>query len=166
MPILHLSLGSNLGQREQYLRVALQQLRLTYGLPVAVSDVYRTVAWGVEQQPDFLNLVALYDTDVATERVLRTLHKIEAAAGRQRALRWGSRTLDIDILAHGERRIQTEQLTVPHPRLAERNFVLAPWTDVAPDYHPPGQAGTVRELFAEGLDPLAVTHVGPLELIH
>lgn len=123
------ALGTNLGDRLGYLRFALDELA-----PVRlVSDVYETGAvGGPDGQAPFLNMVAVVDTDLSPETFLRRLHDIEHRAGRQRTIHWGPRTLDLDLLFHDDVRIDTDELTVPHPRIAERPFVTAPLADVAP----------------------------------
>lgn len=128
------ALGSNLGDRLGYLRFALGELA-----PRLVSDVYETGAvGGPDGQGPFLNMVAVVDTDLGPEPFLARLHDIERRAGRQRTIHWGPRTLDLDLLFHDDVHIDTETLTVPHPRIAERPFVTAPLTDVAPGRVPIG----------------------------
>ena len=122
------ALGSNLGDRVGYLRFALAELA-----PRLVSDVYETGAvGGPDGQGPFLNMVAVVDTDLGPEQFLARLHDIERRAGRQRTIHWGPRTLDLDLLFHDDVHIETDTLTVPHPRIAERPFVTAPLADVAP----------------------------------
>ncbi len=130
-----MSLGSNLGDRLANLRLGLQVLR-----PVAVSRVWETAPWGGVEQDDFLNVVALVDAD-ATEAWRRAV-TAEEQAGRVRAVRWGPRTLDVDVVwAEGE----DEALELPHPRAHERAFVLVPWLDVDPTAVLPGH-GRVDQL--------------------
>ena len=160
---LYIALGSNLGDRRAYLRDALQQLHLAFGAPTAVSGVYQTAAWGVTDQPDYLNMVAAYQCDEVPLRILRTLQKIEAAAGRVRHERWGSRTLDLDLLSYGAYQLSTPTLTLPHPRIAVRNFVLAPLAEIAPALILPGLRKSVAELYAASSDPLAVRLVEGVE---
>lgn len=135
-----LSLGSNVGDPLETLTAAVFALDDVDGLAVAdVSGVYETPPWppveegGVEQAP-FLNLVVLAVTTLAPHPLLAELQLIEAAFGRDRdrEVRWGPRTLDIDLLLHGEREVDTEELVVPHPRLAERAFVLVPLMELLP----------------------------------
>ncbi len=129
------ALGSNLGDRLSYLRFALEALS-----PIRLaSDVYETGAvGGPDDQGPFLNMVVVVDTDLSPAAFLDRLHDIEHRAGRQRTIRWGPRTLDLDLLFHDDTRIDTEELTVPHPRIAERPFVTAPLADVAPQRVPAG----------------------------
>lgn len=135
-----LSLGSNVGDPLETLTAAVFALDDVDGLAVAdVSGVYETPPWpppeegGVEQAP-FYNLVVLALTTLDPHALLAELQLIEAAFGRDRdrEVRWGPRTLDIDVLLHGQREIDTGELVVPHPRLAERAFVLVPLLEVLP----------------------------------
>lgn len=144
------ALGSNLGDRSETLQGAidaLSALPLTAG--VRVSRAFETVAVtasGVsEDAPRYLNAVALVRTRLAPTVLLRELHAIEAAHGRVRRERWGDRTLDLDLIAYGGVTSSDARLVLPHPRAAEREFVLAPWLDVDPDAYLPG-VGRVTEL--------------------
>jgi 2-amino-4-hydroxy-6-hydroxymethyldihydropteridine diphosphokinase len=144
-----LSLGSNLGDRRQLLRQAVDSLPDV----VAVSPVYETDPVGGPRQDDFLNLVVELDTDLSPLALLGVCHRIEAAAERVRAEHWGPRTLDVDIVWMEGVELDTERLTIPHPRWRERRFVLAPLRDLAPELV------DERDLhLAEG----AVVRVGPL----
>jgi 2-amino-4-hydroxy-6-hydroxymethyldihydropteridine diphosphokinase len=132
------ALGSNLGDRLAYLRLAVDVLR-----PDAVSPVYETVPVGGPDQDDFLNAVVLVDADAA--RAWELAQVAEQRAQRARGVRWGPRTLDVDVVwAEG----QAGGLILPHPRAAERAFVLAPWLDLQAEAELPGR-GPVRELLAE-----------------
>lgn len=132
-----LSLGSNLGDRMVYLRLAVELLE-----PYAVSPVYETAPVGGPRQDDFLNAVVLVDADAAT--AWQRAQIAEQRARRAREVRWGPRTLDVDVVwAEG----QAAGLLLPHPRAAERAFVLAPWADVQPDAVLPGR-GPVKELLS------------------
>lgn len=144
------ALGSNLGERAETLQAAVDALAaLPLTAEVRASRVFETVAVtaaGVsEDAPRYLNAVALVRTRLAPTVLLRELHAIEAAHGRVRRERWGDRTLDLDLIAYGGVTSSDPRLTLPHPRAAEREFVLAPWLDVAPDAHLPG-GGAVAEL--------------------
>lgn len=145
------SLGSNLGDSLGILRAAVEGLASTPGVSGArVSRVFRTAPWGGVEQGDFLNVVVVADTGLGPEALLRRARELEDAHGRTRDVRWGPRTLDIDLLAVGAERRDTAELTLPHPRAHERAFVLIPWLDVDPDFDVPGR-GTVRRL-AAGVD--------------
>jgi 2-amino-4-hydroxy-6-hydroxymethyldihydropteridine diphosphokinase len=125
-----LGLGSNLGDREAYLREAVGSLSNV----VAVSPVYETdPVGGPGGQGAYLNIVVEIDTDLTPRQLLGVCHRLESAAGRVREERWGPRTLDVDILWHERGPIVEPDLEVPHPRMAERRFVMAPFADLAPD---------------------------------
>jgi 2-amino-4-hydroxy-6-hydroxymethyldihydropteridine diphosphokinase len=129
------ALGSNLGSRARNLDFALQQLAPI----VALSQVFETEPIGGPQaQGPFLNLVASLDTTLDPHALLRRCQAIEAMAGRTREVRWGPRTLDIDLLFYGDACLRSDELTLPHPRLHERRFVLAPLAEIAPERCPPG----------------------------
>jgi dihydroneopterin aldolase/2-amino-4-hydroxy-6-hydroxymethyldihydropteridine diphosphokinase len=143
-----LALGSNLGDRRQTLQQAVDQLAATPGVRVtAVSPVYETDPVGGPEQPDYLNAVVLAQASLPAADLLRRVHAIETAARRTRAVRWGPRTLDVDIIAYGDELSADPVLTLPHPRARERAFVLAPWRDADPDAELPGY-GPVGELLA------------------
>ncbi len=124
-------LGSNLGDRERHLRGAVAGLAGLGGV-VAVSSLYETAPVGGVPQPPYLNAVAVVATALAPRAVLEGLLRLEAVAGRERRIRWGPRTLDCDLLLHGGATIDQPGLRVPHPRLAERRFVLEPLLEVRP----------------------------------
>jgi 2-amino-4-hydroxy-6-hydroxymethyldihydropteridine diphosphokinase len=130
----YLALGSNLGAREQFLQSAVDGLARTAGVAVAaVSDVYETDPVGGPEQGAYLNAVAAIDTELSARELLALAHGLENDARRVRAERWGPRTLDVDVLLVGDERVDEPDLVVPHPRMWERGFVLAPLHDVAPD---------------------------------
>ncbi|MCX7523061.1 2-amino-4-hydroxy-6-hydroxymethyldihydropteridine diphosphokinase [Microbacterium sp. STN6] len=154
-----LALGSNLGDREATLRSAVAALGAAGGIRVvALSHLVETPAIkldGVDRSaPAYLNAVALVETVLDPLALLGIANAIEAAHGRTREERWGDRTLDIDVIDY-DGRIQADgQLTLPHPRAAERAFVLAPWLEVAPQAAVPGR-GTVGALRAAATDEVA-----------
>jgi 2-amino-4-hydroxy-6-hydroxymethyldihydropteridine diphosphokinase len=126
-----LGLGSNLGDREARLRVALDRL-VAVGLRT-VSPIYETEPVGGPEQGPYLNCVAELDTDLTAHQLLTVCRRLEAAAVRVRGERWGPRTLDVDVLWVDGEALDEPELTVPHPRMWERRFVLAPLRDIAPD---------------------------------
>ncbi len=136
MPTVLLGLGSNLGRREDHLRRALTAL--TGRLEIAAtSPVYETAPMHLRAQPLFLNMVARGKTEMAADALLGWLKSLESSLGRIRAVRHGPRVIDLDILFYGQAVVATPTLTIPHPRLAERAFVLKPLADVAPEWvHP------------------------------
>lgn len=143
----YVALGSNLGDSRQQLLHAIDALaNLPHTRVLARSRFYRTPPWGVRDQPDFINAVVTLETPLPPHALLDALLEIERAAGRQRGgLRWGPRTLDLDLLHIDGHTISDEKLTLPHPHIAQRAFVLLPLRDVAPELELPGQ-GRVDEL--------------------
>jgi 2-amino-4-hydroxy-6-hydroxymethyldihydropteridine diphosphokinase len=145
----YVALGSNLGDPRRQVLDALDGLgRLPDTRVLARSRLYRTPPWGVLAQPPFVNAAAMLETGLAPHALLDALLAIEQAAGRVRAGgRWGPRTLDLDLLHVDGVRVDDARLVLPHPRIAERAFVLLPLNDVAPLLELPGQ-GRVGELLA------------------
>lgn len=152
----YLLLGSNLGDRTALLQVARTQLATTVGKIIATSALYETAAWGREDQPAFLNQALAIRTNLSTDQLLVQCQAAERHAGRQRHERWGSRTLDVDILLFGDVVIDEPSLTVPHKRLAERRFALVPLTEIAGPLVHPQLGATISELLACCPDPLPV----------
>lgn len=144
-------LGGNVGEVAAALRAALEALDALPGTRLLqASRVYRTPAWGMEQQPDFLNAVAMLETALAPRALLDALLAIERVHGRERdagGQRWGPRTLDLDLLLHGDAVIDEPGLSLPHPQLHRRGFVLLPLAELAPDVEVPG-LGRVDALLA------------------
>jgi 2-amino-4-hydroxy-6-hydroxymethyldihydropteridine diphosphokinase len=134
------ALGSNLGDRFDYLQAAVDTLTDSSEIvPVAISPVYETVpVGGPPGQPMFLNAVLVVDTTLSPRALMERAQSTESAYGRTRGVLYSPRTLDIDVLAVGDVVSKDEDLKVPHPRLAERAFVLVPWADVDPDFPVPG----------------------------
>ena len=132
----YLGIGSNLGDREAHLQFAVDRLAARAGRVVAVSPVYETEPVGGPTQPDYLNAVVAVETALSARELLAIAKGLETEAGREPAdpsNRWGPRPLDIDILMVGDERIDEPDLIVPHPRIHQRAFVLAPLADIAPD---------------------------------
>lgn len=129
----YLGLGGNIGDVAAALVHALRRLAETPGVKLcSVSSVYRTPPWGKRDQPPFLNMAALIETTLPARALLGLCLDIERAMGRRRTERWGPRTLDIDILTYDEATVDEPDLKIPHPRIAERAFVLAPLAEIAP----------------------------------
>jgi 2-amino-4-hydroxy-6-hydroxymethyldihydropteridine diphosphokinase len=140
MPRGYLGIGSNLGDRLAYLQLAVDELsRDAQIVVVAVSPVYETAPVGGPPQDAFLNAVVAIDTDLDPKELLAACHRVEQVGERVRAERWGPRTLDVDLLLLDDCRVDDAELTVPHPRMWERGFVLAPLRDVAPDLVDPNE---------------------------
>lgn len=144
----YIGLGSNLDQPQRQIEHAVAALgRLPRSKLVAISPLYRSLPWGDPDQDDFINAVAALDTALTPVELLAELLRIEREQGRDRSggRRNGPRTLDLDLLCHGDVRIDQPGLQLPHPRLHERAFVLLPLTDLAPDLVIP-DIGPVRSL--------------------
>jgi 2-amino-4-hydroxy-6-hydroxymethyldihydropteridine diphosphokinase len=142
------ALGSNLGDRLANLQAGIDALAVAPGITAtAVSAVFETSPVGGPDQPEYLNAVLLASSDLPAAEILSRCQAAEQARGRDRHVRWGPRTLDIDIIACGEETSDDPRLTLPHPRAHERAFVLVPWHDVDPDASLPG-FGPVARLIA------------------
>ncbi len=143
-----LGLGSNQGDRIRNLERALERLK-AHVFVERTSSVYETQPVGVKDQAWFLNLVCVGTTRLKPRALLEFVHEVEKALGRVReGERFGPRTIDIDILAYGDRLIDETDLQVPHPRLAERAFVLQPLVEIAPEWRHPASGKTARELLS------------------
>ena len=143
---VYLGLGSNVGDREEMLQAAIDRLQSRELRILRVSSVYETEPQGRRNQRWFLNLVVEAETDLFPRQLLGRIAKIERQIGRRRMLANGPRTIDIDILFYGNFVVETPELKIPHPRFAERRFVLAPMVELAPELRDPVSHRTMREL--------------------
>ena len=148
MKLVYLGLGSNVGDREATLRMALEKLDAPDLKLRRASNAYETEPIGLREQAWFLNLVAEFETTLFPKQLLRRTSRIENELGRRRSVRNGPRTIDIDILLYGNSVVKTEELEIPHPRYRERRFVLAPLAELRPDLRDPVTGVTVTELLA------------------
>ena len=146
--VAYLSLGSNLGNREQNLRGAIRQAS-ALGRLVAVSSFYQTEPVEFTDQPWFLNCVIALETATQPAQLMAELLRIEHEMGRQRVLKKGPRSIDIDILLFGDDVVNTPELTIPHPEMTRRRFVLKPLAEIAPELRHPVSQKTVTQLLAE-----------------
>lgn len=136
-----LGFGGNLGDPVAAFAAALRRLERHPAIgSVVFSSVYRTAPWGKLDQPEFLNMAASIETSLPARDLLALCLEIEREGGRERGERWGPRTIDIDVLIYGCERIDESGLQVPHPRIAERAFVLAPLAEIAPELRIEGRA--------------------------
>jgi len=146
------ALGANIGEPVRHLRAAVEDMAALPGTAVvARSSLYRSAPVGLVDQPDFINAVVALDTDLEPLALLRALLAVEARHGRVRSVPNAPRTLDLDLLLHGDRQQDEPELTLPHPRMHERAFVLLPLLEIAPDVRIPG-LGAARDFLPDVID--------------
>lgn len=146
----YVALGSNLGEKKNYLDMAVTLLRQQPEIQVgAVSDWIETEPYGYTEQPRFLNGCLELETTLTPPELLNVLQSIEAAAGRERLIHWGPRTLDLDLLFYEDEIWETERLVIPHPEISKRSFVLEPMAQIAPKLMHPVLKKTIEDLLAE-----------------
>ncbi len=155
---IYLLLGSNEGDRLDQLQSAARMLEVRLGSSQFVaSSVYETAAWGLEDQPSFLNMALKLDTELSPEALLAGIQEIELAFGRQRTTVWGQRTLDVDIIFYGNTVLRAPDLSIPHPQLAARRFALVPLAELAPRLRHPVTDLSIEEMLRRCEDPLPVS---------
>lgn len=162
MAKVFLGLGSNLGDRLDYIKQALEKLRKSGVKVRQVSSVYRSAPVEYEDQPDFLNIVAEVRTHLAPEKLLEVLHGIEQSLGRERRQPKGPRTIDIDILLYDRERVDEPDLVIPHPKMAERVFVLIPLLEIAPQAKFPSGQVIAKDINVSDLESGKIQKVGRL----
>ncbi len=145
---LVLIIGGNLGDRIGLLNKAKEQVIQAFGAVILASSVYETDAWGGVSSKSYLNQVLVFDLAFNPQFILQEVLSIEIKLGRERNERWGDRTMDIDILYMGQQIIEDENLTVPHPRISLRRFVLQPLVEILPDFIHPVYKKNHHELLA------------------
>jgi len=149
---VYIALGSNLGDRVENLLLARERIVSAHVRLSRASSIYETAPREVVEQPWFLNQVVAAETTLFPRQLLARLMRIEQEMGRQRTVDKGPRLIDLDILLFGDAVIHTSGLEIPHPRMAERRFVLEPLADLAPEIRPPRSRHTVREMLARVMD--------------
>ena len=160
----YIAIGSNLGDRHAYLEAGLKEVATLPGTHLAeVSHAYKTPPMGPVEQPDFLNAVFAIETSLAPEPLLAALLAAEKKHQRQRRIHWGPRTLDLDLLLYDERVVASADLTLPHPHMHERSFVLVPLCEIAPRLSHP-VTGRPFAAYLAALNCRAAKDVGPLTL--
>jgi len=163
MNSVFLLLGANLGHRQKQLASALAEIRSGVGRIDRVSGIYESAAWGLADQPPFLNQAIEVSTDLAALEILNAVQKIETDLGRIRSAKWAARTIDIDMLYFNAETIEHERLAVPHPHIQDRRFVLVPMNELAPDFVHPKWKKTHRVLLSECPDALEVLKIRGFE---
>ena len=156
MENIFLLLGSNLGNRHNYLLEAINLIQINIGPIINKSSIYETAAWGKNDQPDFLNQAIYLQSDLTPGELLKQVLRIEGLLERKRKEFWGARTMDIDILFYGNQLIDEPNLSIPHKLLHERRFVLMPLNEIAPDFEHPILEKKIQELLQQLKDNLSV----------
>lgn len=156
MHITYLLLGSNLGNRMKYIASAISEIEAKLGSIGRRSSIYQTASWGKHDQPDFINQVIELKTSLEPMDLLSGILGIEADLGRKRIEKWGSRTIDIDILLYDDQIINEPQLIIPHPYMAFRRFCLMPLCEIVPEFIHPVLKKNIQELLLELSDDLFV----------
>ena len=159
MNIIFLLLGSNLGNRKEFLQQAVEQIEAEVAPLTRASSVYETQSWGKTDEPDYLNQVLELQTTMPAREVLQKVLAIEHSLGRKREEKWGSRVIDIDILFYGNVIINEPDLKIPHPELHNRRFTLEPLAEIASDFVHPGLNKDILQLKNELNDSLIVKKV-------
>lgn len=157
----YICLGSNLGNRTEHLATARDAITARVGPITAESSIYDTAPWGPVPQDNYLNQVVRTSTTLAPRELLEILHEIERDAGRDRKneVRYGPRVLDLDILLYGDSAVNEDGLTIPHPRIAERAFVLVPLAEIAPEL---SVSGEPVETLLHRIDTASVHRLNPI----
>ncbi|MCL4476074.1 MAG: 2-amino-4-hydroxy-6-hydroxymethyldihydropteridine diphosphokinase [Nitrospirae bacterium] len=149
MAVVHIGIGSNLGNRGENCLKALDLLSARGVIIRKRSSLHETEPWGVLDQPKFINMAAEGETALGPLKLLEVLKDIEAEAGRKESYRWGPRVIDLDILFYDDMVMDSPELKIPHPLMHEREFVLRPLAEIAPDKIHPVLKKTVKELLSE-----------------
>ncbi len=162
MNSVYLLIGGNLGKRIENLVVAKSFIEKDIGKIIKASSVYETAAWGITEQPDFLNQVLLIKTKLAAEKMMGLIHSIENKMGRIRSQKNASRTIDIDILFFNDEIINRTNLTIPHPEIQNRRFALVPLNEIASGMVHPVFRQSIKNLLSTTNDKLEVKPLGKL----
>ncbi len=152
MNTVYIQLGSNIGERESFITKSMYKVEDDIGKIITASSIFETTAWGNENQNNFLNSVIKIKTPFDAFTILQKSQEIENNLGRERSDKWGERTIDIDILFYNNKIINTKELTVPHPLIQKRKFVLVPLSEIAPNYMHPILKKNISTLLSECKD--------------
>jgi 2-amino-4-hydroxy-6-hydroxymethyldihydropteridine diphosphokinase len=156
MAVIHLLLGSNIGNRLKQLETAREQVESKIGKITKKSKVYETQPWGENEQDEFLNQALEVETKLKPKKVLEKIAEIEKMMEREETYKWGPREIDIDILIYEDEMICEMDLTIPHPFLHERRFTLIPLSEIAPDLYHPIMGASILDLLLDCEDTLEV----------
>jgi len=156
--IVHIGIGSNLGERADNCQKAIELLRGKAIIIRKISSLYETEPWGIEEQPKFINLAIEVETTLSPHALLSILKDIENKIGRVKTLKWGPRTIDLDILFYGDEIINLDDIQIPHKLLHQRDFVLLPLIEIAPDKIHPVLKKTIKQLMEEFKDAQNIKH--------
>jgi 2-amino-4-hydroxy-6-hydroxymethyldihydropteridine diphosphokinase len=157
--LAYLLLGTNLGNKKQNLHEAAVRLSGLAGQILNSSSIYETLPWGVTNQPSYWNQVLLLQSTLLPQELLQVINNIEKELGRERRIRWEARIIDIDILYYNDWKIETDKLSIPHPRIASRKFTLVPLAEIAPQFLHPVLGATNQALLEACTDTLSVIAV-------
>lgn len=146
MAIIYIGIGSNLGDKEGNCKTAIERLSGNGITVKKISSPYRTKPWGVEDQPDFVNMAVKAETSINPSELLTILKAIEKEMGRQDGVHWGPRLIDLDLLFYDDLVISCDKLAIPHPLLHKREFVLLPLAEIAAEFVHPVLKTTIRQL--------------------
>lgn len=160
--IIFLHLGSNIGKRLAYIEKAIALIQQLIGTIIATSNIYETAAWGKQNQASFLNQAIQLNSTLSPIEVLDKIHFIENLLGRTRSQKWAARTIDIDILFYNHDIINSDRLIIPHQYLQDRQFVLVPMLDIAPDWNHPVLNQSIAKLQANCKDKMKVETINPI----
>jgi 2-amino-4-hydroxy-6-hydroxymethyldihydropteridine diphosphokinase len=155
----YLLIGGNMGDRKGFLAAATIKIWEECGEITRQSSIYQTAAWGIEQQAPFLNQALKIETHLNADELLKTILSVEETLGRKREVKYGPRIIDIDILLFNNEIIRSEGLTVPHPQMQVRRFVLLPLCEIAPDEMHPVLQKSIAQLVEECTDTLTVQKI-------
>ncbi len=143
----YLHLGSNQGDRNDFLQKALQLISEKIGTINIKSNIYETEPWGIKEQENFLNMAIEVKSTKSPEDVIQSIKSIESSLGSSKSVKWGPRNIDIDVLYCDDLIIESSEITIPHPHIQDRNFVLIPLLEIAGDFTDPVHKMTIDELY-------------------